>query len=489
MRPAITDGFFGGSFMKVRMVALIGALLFVLSACAMPVMVPVNPSNPYRSVAVLPMYNATNDIDGPRMVRELIEKRISRIHYASKPITEVDQILRDRMSLTLGSQLDLTTPQKLGEALGVDAVIYGYLLNFETVTAGVYNVKKVRAGFKMVDTKTGRAVWARGQGVKSDSSSGGLVGAGAKALRDAQDKKEGLEPFKTIPGITGIPMITDWHKLSSQQEKSVKDAAIMSLGEKLVTKALGMHLKPESESMLNFIMGDFPIGPGSGVVVASAPPFAMPKVEMEMPGFGVPAYMDYGDRDFTADIIMTTSVKGEREFRSTGRLARKGTSFRNDMDMTDAFKGESGSMPPKLSKMTFIEKGSEKKSYVLYPEMKKYLENRYAGRVDGKAPRIDKQKVGEEVIDGHKTVKYRVTYTDEQSGAHTGLIWEARDLQNFVIRAEFEEKDALMVMEFKNVRLVSPPASLFNIPQDFVKSGNMMELMMEGGQPDTGEQK
>lgn len=471
--------------MKVRFFALLGALMFFLSACAMPMMVPVNSSNPYRSVAVLPMYNATNDVDGPRMVRELIEKRISKIHYASKPVSEVDQILRDQMSVTLGSQLDLTTPQKLGEALGVDAVIYGYLLNFETVTAGVYNVKKVRAGFKMVDTKTGRAVWAHGQGVKSDSSSGGLVGVGAKALRDAQDKKEGLEPFKSIPGITGIPMITEWHKLSSQQQSSVKDAAIMSLGEKLLTKAIGIHLKSESESMLNFVMADFPIGPGSGVMVAqSIPPSAMqmPKVEMEMPSFGVPAYMDYGDRDFTADVIMTTSVKGEREFRSTGRLARKGASFRNDMDMSEAFKGESGTMPPKLSKMTFIQKGAEKKSYTLYPEMKKYLENRYAGQVDGKAPRIDKQKVGEEVIDGHKTVKYRVTYTDEQSGAHTGHIWEARDLQNFVIRAEFEEKDALMVMELKNVKLVSPPASVFNIPQDFVKSGNMMELMMEGAQ-------
>ncbi|MEK7679624.1 MAG: hypothetical protein AAB356_05470, partial [Deltaproteobacteria bacterium] len=129
------------------------------------------------------------------------------------------------------------------------------------------------------------------------------------------------------------------------------------------------------------------------------------------------------------------------------------------------------------------------KSYTLYPEMKKYLENRYAGRVEGKAPRIDRQKAGEEVIDGHKTVKYRVTITDEQSGSHTGLIWEAKDLQNFVIRAEFEEKDALMVMELKNVRLVSPPASVFNIPQDYVKSGNMMELMMEGAESEDGDKK
>ncbi|WDT79624.1 MAG: hypothetical protein MPW14_21225 [Candidatus Manganitrophus sp.] len=38
-------------------------------------------------------------------------------------MNEVDQILKDQMGLTLGSQLELTTPQKLGAALGVDAVL------------------------------------------------------------------------------------------------------------------------------------------------------------------------------------------------------------------------------------------------------------------------------------------------------------------------------------------------------------------------------
>ena len=142
---------------------LLGAM-FLLSACALPG-IPPNPSNPMYSVAVLPFYNATNDVDGPQMVREMTEKKLARWNDRSAPLSEVDKLLRDKMGVTLGAQLEMTTPQKLGETLGVDGVLYGYLLNFEQITTGLYNVKKVRGGVRLVDTKTGKTVWAKGQGV------------------------------------------------------------------------------------------------------------------------------------------------------------------------------------------------------------------------------------------------------------------------------------------------------------------------------------
>lgn len=236
-----------------------------LSGCSLPTTartIPSDPSNPVYTVAVLPMYNATNDVSAPQMVRELADKHVQgRGHYSVKPLSEVNQTLRDQMGITLGSQMDMTTPQQLGTTLGVDGVLYGYLLNFDDMTMGVYNERKVRAGFKLVDTKTGTVVWASGHGVKSTDASG-LLGAVASSSRDSKDSAV-VESFNAIPGMGEIPRIGEWHHHSSRHESSITEGAILSLGGKLIGKATGTHLRAETETMLDLIFSDFPAGRGS----------------------------------------------------------------------------------------------------------------------------------------------------------------------------------------------------------------------------------
>ncbi|MBI5903687.1 MAG: DUF799 family lipoprotein [Deltaproteobacteria bacterium] len=463
-----------------RLVFVLFALLLLAGGCAFHAMgPPPNPGNPYQSVAVLPLYNATNDVDGPKMVRELVDERLRHMHYDVKPINEVDQILRDRMGVTLGAQLELTTPRKLGEELGVDAVLYGYLLNFETVTAGVYNVKKVRAGFRLVDTKTGRTIWAGGLGVKQEISSGGLLGAGVGAVRNLQDAREGLEPFKSIKGINEMPGLTEWRLLGREQEKSISDAAMLSLGEKLVTKALGVHLKHESETLINILFSRFPAGPGAFRRGAPPPPYAPgpmpPMPRIEMPDMALPAYFDFGKRDFTADMIMSSfSAEKGREFVTTGKLYKRGMRFRSDMDMTSAIKTDDP-YALKMARVSFIEHGPEKKAYILYPEMKIYLEKGLV-HARGEDVRIERKRIGEETIDGHRCVKYAVRITANDGSVHNGTSWEARDLGGFLIRYESEEQGVRVVMEIKNVRLVSPPEALFRISDDYTRAESMMDI-------------
>ncbi|WDT79623.1 MAG: hypothetical protein MPW14_21220 [Candidatus Manganitrophus sp.] len=63
--------------MKRNKLSFLTVFCFLLISCSIPVhTISPNPSNPIRTVAVLPMYNATNDVEGPRVVRELTEKRI-----------------------------------------------------------------------------------------------------------------------------------------------------------------------------------------------------------------------------------------------------------------------------------------------------------------------------------------------------------------------------------------------------------------------------
>ncbi|MBI3397768.1 MAG: DUF799 family lipoprotein, partial [Deltaproteobacteria bacterium] len=158
------------------------------------------PRYPNYTIAVLPLYNAANDINGPIMVRTIFHEKMKK-YFFTKPLAEVDAILKDRLGVTLGAQLDMATAQEIGEALGVDGIVYGYLLNFDDITSGVYNARKVRAGFKLIDTKTGRIIWARGQGVKTVS---GL------ALLDSEDA------FTSIRGLEQIPGINDWQVMQQK---------------------------------------------------------------------------------------------------------------------------------------------------------------------------------------------------------------------------------------------------------------------------------
>src|SRR3990170_1165103 len=82
---------------RIFSLVLISAV-FLLSACTMPVMkmttTPPDPSNPIYTVALLPLYNASNDVGAPQMLREMAEKHVHRRgHYNVKTLNETDQIL------------------------------------------------------------------------------------------------------------------------------------------------------------------------------------------------------------------------------------------------------------------------------------------------------------------------------------------------------------------------------------------------------------
>lgn len=466
--------------MKNLRLVLLGALLFMLTACVMPMVhVPPNPGNPIYTVAVLPMYNATNDVDGPVMVRELVEKRIHNWQYSVKPLNESDQILRDSLGLTLGSQLEDVTPKQLGEALGVDGVLYGYLIDFDQTTTGVLNVRRVRAGFKLVDTKTGKAVWTGGIGVKTEVRSGGALGKGASALSDISDISDKVNS-NSIKGLAGIRWIANWVKLESHTEKDAGTAALFSLGQMAFEKALSGHLKHESEEVVRRVFGDFPAGHGSGeVYVAAAPPTPAVKHENREPAHMVPPYlMDMNDADFFAEVTMTMTSSKSDKSEVVMHLTRSKEKTR--MEMISFTMSEP--MPFKFPKMvTIVTGGKEIDSYTLYPEKKKYTEHKFSEKeaMAEKDFKIEKVKIGEETIDGHPCDKYKVTVTEKDGDKITSIVWKAKDMNGFMLRAETEDKGAKSVVTFKKVKLGKQDPKLFVVPPDYTKSDNPMELFMQ----------
>jgi hypothetical protein len=393
---------------------------------------------------------------------EAFEKR----SYNVKDVKETDQILRDQMGINLGGQLDLTTPQKLGEVLGVEGVLYGTLMDFDETNTGVLDVRKVRAAFRLVSTGTGLAVWERGLGVRSETRMAGRTGNAAALVARGSDAQE-----KEVPWVTTESIATG--------ERNVGQALAIGLGAKLLTKAIGIHLEHETREMVNRLADTLPWGPGAAAVpvfALAAPQFTAPAVKIpEPPSFG---YMDYGTRDFTALLIaQTIDRSGKETVRFDMPLAKAGKRIRMEMDLSRTATGGMD-MPASLGKMTSIHQGDNKVSYTLYPDVRKFVVHQHTGEsVQGEKPRIERTKLGNEVIDGHPTDKYRIRMTYKNGRTEEGFIWNARDLHDMTIRSEIECKDSQVITQLKDISLRTPLASLFEVPAGYTEAQNFMDLV------------
>jgi hypothetical protein len=207
-----------------------------------------NPNNPIKHVAILPLQNDTSDIEAPEFIRKKLSEALKNKQYNVKPTEEVDRLLRDKMGATLGGQLQHVKPQKLKEVLEVEGVVMGTLMDFNETTTGVYNVRKVRGKFKLLNCMTGKTFWENGIGVKSQDSTGDLAGAAtsfAAELKDSDDKD--------------VPWVTMENETSNY---SAGENFVMSLGKKLFSKATNSHLEDETQEMIKRITSTLPTGPG-----------------------------------------------------------------------------------------------------------------------------------------------------------------------------------------------------------------------------------
>ena len=221
--------------------------------------IPPNPFSTVRTVAILPVYNATNDVGGAELLRKQTWKEFSYRHYSVLPLEETDRLLRDRLNITIGGQLEYTDAKTIAKALGVDAVVYIYLINFDDITTGVYNVKEVRAGFKLVEGSTGRVIWSRGGGVKSFY----VAGRAGVAVTVLKEIGAGSEVPSVIKGLDEIPGIRDWHIVRVIYLEKLEHAAAFSLGEEVVTSLFRTHLKFEVNALLRRVLRSLPAGPGN----------------------------------------------------------------------------------------------------------------------------------------------------------------------------------------------------------------------------------
>lgn len=234
-------------------------MLAVVAGCLPPPPLPRDFSNPLKRVAILPMKNDSTDVDGPEVMRKKMAHALERRSYVVQDLKETDRILRDRMGITLGGQLSLTTAQKLGKELGVEGVLYGTLMDFDETTLGAINVKKVRGTFKLVNTMTGQSVWERGLGVRSELRMQGNYGAAAALAARAADAREPDVPWVTI-------------KSTTTGSRKFGESVAIGLGTTLLSKAIGRHLDYEATELARRVTDGLPWGPGPEAVATMPAP-------------------------------------------------------------------------------------------------------------------------------------------------------------------------------------------------------------------------
>jgi len=247
---------------KVVTPVLVLILCALFSACVnLPPVVP-NTASPYKSIAVLPVVNNSIDVEAPAAVQEALYQEALHYHFpAVKPNAETNQILKDQMSLTLGSQLDMATPQKLGTALGVDAVMYASLEDFSQKITGIYNVKRVRIRAKLVDCKTGEVLWKNGIGIKQALTAGGSflshvpgvnLAIGAAGALSSLGSKLSDKSDVALPKFLGDDLDAPWVELP-ERTTGIEMAAAESIGGKVISKAMGTVLKEETDAAVNVL--------------------------------------------------------------------------------------------------------------------------------------------------------------------------------------------------------------------------------------------
>jgi TolB-like protein len=134
-----------------------------------------------EKIAVLPLENLSTDSQaGERTTRILITELLSS---GAVDVVEPGEV-RAALGRIPGSHTTPTTEQvtRLGELLGVQAVITGAVTQSEMVRSGTISVPTVTLDLHMLETETGAPVWAathtdRGSGVSTK-----ILGTGVEPI-------------------------------------------------------------------------------------------------------------------------------------------------------------------------------------------------------------------------------------------------------------------------------------------------------------------
>ena len=169
-----------------------------------------------RSVAILPFVDQSKSKEGFDVVRRGFYNHFSSLPFTDMEIYRIDSLLA-KAGLTDPAAIRKTSPQELGRILGVDAVVFGEISNFDKLFLVIYSQVSVGAEIKMYDTKTGNFLWSgkhtarKHEGGIATNPVGivAVVIATALNMRDIQLLRANDDLFRDMVKTIPVPSIAD----------------------------------------------------------------------------------------------------------------------------------------------------------------------------------------------------------------------------------------------------------------------------------------
>jgi hypothetical protein len=189
-----------------RWLFLVGGAMFFLACAGGPPhsVVPDYKDRMPRSVAVLPVLNETVSLKAPEVFRPILLNKLSLKGYETPALAFIDGRLREKGAREAG-QVNSLTPQEVGKLLGVDALLYTSVTEFNTTYLLAYASMTVGARFELKDAKTGEKLWESDHQVKErkmgldQKSAGDTLQFAAGQSYAPYCQKVVEESFKTLP--------------------------------------------------------------------------------------------------------------------------------------------------------------------------------------------------------------------------------------------------------------------------------------------------
>ncbi len=145
----------------------VSGFLLLTIGCASAPMIEVAPDFQERRpavVAVLPINNATANMEAPEKFQALVEEGMEARGYVILPSNQVKERLEVK-GIHYAGELGLYTKQEIREIVGADGLLFVTLLDWNKTYLLYYYNLRVGASFELYDGKSGERLWQTQQEV------------------------------------------------------------------------------------------------------------------------------------------------------------------------------------------------------------------------------------------------------------------------------------------------------------------------------------
>lgn len=149
---------------KLKRVFLLCVTACVITGCASGVphtIIPDYNQRGIRLIALVPVDNKTNVKQASQLLREEILEKLYFKGYPRIPLDMIDEKLTTDCGWSVEANNEFNLPiEVVGKQLGVDAVMYCTLLEWETSFISVYAPTTVSVSLELKDSGTGATLWS-----------------------------------------------------------------------------------------------------------------------------------------------------------------------------------------------------------------------------------------------------------------------------------------------------------------------------------------